>query len=79
MTGTCCDARASRRVRSREQPLHEVDRADRHANAEYQAGKGTLAPALAKGEHQAANDDGNQAQTAGDGSGEGGQSEPKMY
>src|SRR5262245_46819930 len=55
----------------REQPGQEVDRGDGHADAEQHTGKNALRSALAEGESQTRDDDGDEGQTAGDGTGEG--------
>src|SRR5207302_5060725 len=56
---------------SRKQPGHEVDRGNGHPNAKENAGEDALRAALAEGEGQSGDDDGNEGQPARDGAGEG--------
>ncbi len=57
---------------ARKEPGHKVDRADCHAHAEDDPGDGFLGLAFAIGEHQPADDDGDQQQPSGNRAGEGG-------
>src|SRR5579875_2744665 len=52
---------------SRKEPSHEVDGADGHADAEDDAGQGSLRAAFTKGENEAANHDGHKREAGGNG------------
>jgi hypothetical protein len=55
---------------SREEPSHEVDGADRHADAEDNPGKGSFAAAFAESENETANHYGDEREARGDRAGE---------
>jgi hypothetical protein len=56
---------ASRRLCSREEPVEKVDGRYRHADAEHDSGEHALVPPFAEGEHQTANDDGDEIEALG--------------
>ena len=55
----------------RKQPSQKVDGGDGHANAEEHAGKNAFRTTFAEGKGESRHDDGNEGESASDGTGEG--------